>query len=82
MTILEDKTCRAIIRIADELGSPDYYTRLKDIYAGLAMGAILSNESFLLNMCKNDPGMPIDENIARTASEIANALVEKQKEEK
>ena len=46
------------------------------------MGAILSNESFLLKMCKNDPGMPIDENIARTASEIANALVEKQKEEK
>ena len=55
----------------------DYWTRLEHQYAGMAMQGILSNANHALWDRENNA-----EGIAKNASAIAHALVEKMKEEK
>ena len=55
----------------------DYWTRLEHQYAGMAMQGILSNANHALWDRENNA-----EGIAKSASAIAHALVEKMKEEK
>ena len=64
-------------RVAAGLGnsSPDYWTRLEHQYAGMAMQGILSNANHALWDRENNA-----EGIAKSASIIAHALVEKLKE--
>lgn len=57
-------------------GDPDYWTRLEHTYAGMAMQGILSNANHALWGRENNA-----EGIAKSASAIAHALVEKMKEE-
>ena len=59
--------------IVDE--DPDYWTRLEHQYAGMAMQGILSNANHALWDRENNA-----EGIAKSASAIAHALVEKMKE--
>ena len=54
----------------------DYWTRLEYQYAGMAMQGILSNANHALWDRENNA-----EGIAKSASEIAHALVEKYKKE-
>ena len=54
----------------------DYYTRLEHQYAGMAMQGILSNANHALWDRENNA-----EGIAKSASAIAHALVEKYKKE-
>ena len=54
----------------------DYWTRLEHQYAGMAMQGILSNANHALWDRENNA-----EGIAKSASAIASALVEKMKEE-
>ena len=54
----------------------DYWTRLEHQYAGMAMQGILSNANHALWDRENNA-----EGIAKSASEIAHALVEKYKKE-
>jgi hypothetical protein len=54
---------------------PDYWTRLEHTYAGMAMQGILSNANHALWDRENNA-----EGIAKSASAIAHALVEKLKE--
>ena len=56
--------------------TPNYWTRLEHQYAGMAMQGILSNANHALWDRENNA-----EGIAKIASEIAHALVEKMKEE-
>ncbi len=56
---------------------PDYWTRLKHQYAGMAMQGILSNPEVDLDY-KSDEFMP--QAVAATAYNIAHALVQKLKE--
>ena len=53
----------------------DYYTKLEHQYAGMAMQGILSNANHALWDRENNA-----EGIAKSASAIAHALVEKMKE--
>lgn len=53
----------------------DYWTRLEHLYAGMAMQGILSNANHALWDRENNA-----EGIAKSASAIAHALVEKYKE--
>ena len=55
---------------------PDYWTRIEHQYAGMAMQGILSNANHALWDRENNA-----EGIAKIASEIAHALVEKYKKE-
>ena len=55
---------------------PDYWTRLEHQYAGMAIQGILSNANHALWDRKNNA-----EVIAKSASAIAHALVEKYKKE-
>ena len=55
---------------------PDYWTRLEHQYAGMAMQGILSNANHALWDRENNA-----EGIAKSASAIAHALVEKYKKE-
>ena len=55
----------------------DYWTRLEHQYAGMAMQGILSNANHALWDRENNA-----EGIAKSASAIAHALVEKYKKEK
>ena len=55
----------------------DYWTRLEHQYAGMAMQGILSNANHALWDRENNA-----EGIAKSASAIAHALVEKLKESK
>ncbi len=64
---------RGELEILDE---PDYWTRLEHQYAGMAMQGILSNANHALWDRENNA-----EGIAKSASEIAHALVEKYKNE-
>ena len=57
--------------------NPDYWTRLEHQYAGMAMQGILSNANHALWDRENNA-----EGIAKSASAIAHALVEKMKEER
>ena len=57
--------------------TPDYWTRLEHQYAGMAMQGILSNANHALWDRENNA-----EGIAKSASAIAHALVEKMKEER
>ena len=59
--------------IVDE--DPDYWTRLEHQYAGMAMQGILSNANHALWDRENNA-----EGIAKSASAIAHALVEKMNE--
>jgi hypothetical protein len=54
---------------------PDYWTRLEHQYAGMAMQGILSNANHALWDRENNA-----EGIAKSASAIAHALVQKLKE--
>lgn len=54
--------------------NPDYWTRLEHQYAGMAMQGILSNANHALWDRENNA-----EGIAKSASAIAHALVEKLK---
>lgn len=54
---------------------PDYWTRLEHQYAGMAMQGILSNANHALWDRENNA-----EGIAKSASTIAHALLEKMKE--
>ncbi len=56
--------------------SEDYWTRLEHQYAGMAMQGILSNANHALWDRENNA-----EGIAKSASAIAHALVEKYKNE-
>ena len=56
--------------------SPDYWTLLEHQYAGMAMQGILSNANHALWDRENNA-----EGIAKSASAIAHALVEKYKKE-
>ena len=56
---------------------PDYWTRLEHTYAGMAIQGILSNANHALWDRENNA-----EGIAKSASAIAHALVEKMKEER
>lgn len=56
--------------------TPDYWTRLEHQYAGMAMQGILSNANHALWDRENNA-----EGIAKNASAIARALVEKFKKE-
>ena len=56
--------------------TPDYWTRLEHQYAGMAMQGILSNANHALWDRENNA-----EGIAKRASAIAHALVEKYKKE-
>lgn len=56
--------------------TPDYWTRLEHQYAGMAMQGILSNANHALWDRENNA-----EGIAKSASAIAHALVEKLKKE-
>ena len=56
--------------------NPDYWTRLEHQYAGMAMQGILSNANHALWDRENNA-----EGIAKSASAIAHALVEKYKKE-
>ena len=56
--------------------SEDYWTRLEHQYAGMAMQGILSNANHALWDRENNA-----EGIAKSASAIAHALVEKYKKE-
>ena len=58
------------------LDEPDYWTRLEHQYAGMAMQGILSNANHALWDRENNA-----EGIAKSASVIAHALVEKYKKE-
>ena len=61
----------------DFLDNPqDYWTRLEHQYAGMAMQGILSNANHALWDRENNA-----EGIAKSASAIAHALVEKYKKE-
>ena len=55
---------------------PDYLTSLEHQYAGMAMQGILSNANYALWDRENNA-----EDIAKSASAIAHALVEKYKKE-
>ena len=55
-----------------ETYTPDYWTRLEHQYAGMAMQGILSNANHALWDRENNA-----EGIAKSASAIAHALVEK-----
>ena len=57
--------------------APDYWTRLEHTYAGMAIQGILSNANHALWDRENNA-----EGIAKSASAIAHALVEKMKEDK
>ena len=57
--------------------SDDYWIRLEHQYAGMAMQGILSNANHALWDRENNA-----EGIAKSASAIAHALVEKMKEER
>ena len=57
--------------------NPDYWTRLEHQYAGMAVQGILSNANHALWDRENNA-----EGIAKSASAIAHALVEKYKKEK
>ena len=57
--------------------SEDYWEKLKHQYAGMAMQGILSNANHALWDRENNA-----EGIAKSASAIAHALVEKMKEER
>ena len=59
-----------------ETYTPDYWTRLEHQYAGMAMQGILSNANHALWDRENNA-----EGIAKSASAIAHALVEKYKKE-
>ena len=59
-----------------EDGTPDYWTRLEHQYIGMAMQGILSNANHALWDRENNA-----EGIAKSASAIAHALVEKYKKE-
>ena len=66
----------ATIVYDDDLSSdPDYWTRLEHQYVGMAMQGILSNANHALWDRENNA-----EGIAKSASAIAHALVEKLKE--
>ena len=58
------------------LDEPDYWNRLEHQYAGMAMQGILSNANHALWDRENNA-----EGIAKSASAIAHALVEKYKKE-
>lgn len=76
----EDDTLKYIIATNLQLlaseDDPDYWTRLEHQYAGMAMQGILSNANHALWDRENNA-----EGIAKSASAIAHALVEKYKKE-
>ena len=57
--------------------SPDYWENLKHQYAGMAMQGILSNEAFI-----STSPVEIKDELAAICEELAQALVEKAKEER
>ena len=56
---------------------PDYWENLKHQYAGMAMQGILSNEAFI-----STSPVEIKDELAAICEELAQALVEKAKEER
>ena len=76
MTILEQRTCDAIIDIARDGveihdDSPAYWEKLKHQFAGMAMQAYISNSNY------NPSTDPLK--LAKVSSAIAIALVEELK---
>ena len=65
--------------LADE---PDYWTRLKHQYAGMAMQGILSNPKLFKATAKNaeEFGFTVPQTVAIDANCFAHALVQKLKE--
>ena len=61
--------------------SEDYWTRLEHQYAGMAMQGMLSCKDFVMEL-GNMKGMSTEDALAKAASTIAHALVEKMKEER
>ena len=57
----------------------DYWTRLEHTYAGMAMQGMLSCKGFVMEL-GNIEGMSTEDAMAKAASTIAHALVEKLKE--
>lgn len=56
----------------------DYYTKLEHQYAGMAMQGMLSCKDFVMEL-GNMKGMSTEDALAKAASTIAHALVEKMK---
>ena len=61
--------------------NPDYWTRLEHTYAGMAIQGMLSCKDFFMEL-GNIKGMSTEDALAKAASTIAHALVEKMKEER
>ena len=59
----------------------DYWTRLEHQYAGMAMQGMLSCKDLFMEL-GNIKGMSTEDALAKAASTIAHALVEKMKEER
>ena len=59
----------------------DYWTRLEHQYVGMAMQGMLSCKDFFMEL-GNIKGMSTEDALAKAASTIAHALVEKMKEER
>ena len=79
MTILEQRTCDAIIEIARDGieihdDSPAYWEKLKHQFAGMAMQAYISNSHY------NPSTDPLK--LAKVSSAVALALVEELKKSK
>ena len=61
--------------------TPDYWTRLKHQYAGMAMQGILSNEDYCQYLVDRIQDGGLADSVARCAKDFATALVEKLKNE-
>jgi hypothetical protein len=66
----------------DVSSDPDYWTRLEHTYAGMAMQGILSNQDYCKLLIDENNKGSFAEDVSRCASDFANALVEKMKEER
>lgn len=67
----------------EENAEPDYWTRLKHQYAGMAMQGILMNEKMMLDLHKAfGKNESMDITVSEFAVDIAHALVVKMKEER
>ena len=62
-----------------EYADPNYWTHLEHQYAGMAMQGMLSCKDFVMEL-GNMKGMSTEYALAKAASTIAHALVEKLKE--
>lgn len=65
----------------DIVYSPNYWTKLKHQYAGMALQGMLANIDLLMSLVKKkDPDYPAKYTVAEFAEACAEALVEKLKE--